>query len=679
MIFTRKFTTSLAQKVLFSLIVFSTFLPVSPLYAIPINFSGYHNYSEDQDGNSSEQLRQYWGLSLKHELTEAMTLSEGVRYYRNWRQGAGTDETIAPNMTFLVQNDIFRYHLDAYQSTNRNTQGDESSTFSWNTSWGSQWQNNIFVPTLTLNYGEDQSTSKSIHGGASSGIDLKHATASLAYSFTETGENIINRNDSYSAKIQSNKNFFADALRLSYSQVYTENYTTLEIPGSPSGQVTLPVNIVQALSGIPATPLIGSLTDTPGLINNDVDSIVVSVSAGQEMNFGFKNATGRVDMIFLYTDIDIGSDAGSFSLDVYYSNDGSFWTKEGSTLAFLPYNSLDRRFEITVPAITADYVKVVTRHSLLLSTVNFTEIQANYIWDRPEGTFSDKRKNTTGSTNCNIGYYPSKAFSAVYSLFYSIQNNPIQGESQTLNQSGNIRWFKNKYMNTSFQFGESSKDYEQKETQKTRFYGIDFSSSPIKTVGLSIGADQVEGYNGTDKVSTTNNYLFSTRAALYRDLDASYTFRYNKFIENITNSTSGNKVNQLDFTARLFPEITSSFTVRITEYLYGSQEADEQLLALSASWRISDELNVNSSITSLTVGDNSDYYNFIVSADYSPVRDIKMTLSYTLSESEQTTQNYLSNVNWAITKHLNWRLNALYTDTTNSYNYNFNSQININF
>ena len=158
--------------------------------------------------------------------------------------------------------------------------------------------------------------------------------------------------------------------RLFWNALYNINHqdlTTLS-PGQ-GGEVAIPVLATSGLSAVSDLPATARLPENAQLIDGNLTA-GAGVDLGrpapgedaQARNIGldFVNRT-EVNRLFVWVDRDLPAEvAGSFSWDIYSSEDNIGWRRE-TTVATASFGPFDRRFQIDFSGITARYLKAVTR------------------------------------------------------------------------------------------------------------------------------------------------------------------------------------------------------------------------------------------------------------------------------------------------------------------------------
>ena len=158
--------------------------------------------------------------------------------------------------------------------------------------------------------------------------------------------------------------------RLSVSGTYNITHQDLSTTATGAGgEVQVPVTAFAGLSGTSDTPVTVTLAQNPLLIDGNVTAgagvdlgLPVPPADSQARNIGidFLNPA-KVSRFLLSVDRSLPIEiSNSFSWDIYSSLDNTVWHLE-TTVSTTPFGPFENRFQIDFPAITARYLKVVTR------------------------------------------------------------------------------------------------------------------------------------------------------------------------------------------------------------------------------------------------------------------------------------------------------------------------------
>jgi len=218
-------------------------------------------------------------------------------------------------------------------------------------------------------------------------------------------QNIENKNTTNSGRVDFNRNFFNNRVSLQSTANVSHEQITLKIT-SPSGQALIQQAPLTGLLAIGATADSVGVDIIPQVPANDaMRTSLFLVNGGDfvtnsgKVNIGFPktNPTDNnprdvgasfavateISTIYLYVNQDISSIANTYTWDVYISNDVSIgqgiplqtqqWSLYQAAATFI-FSPFDKRFEISFPKVTTQFVKVVTRPRNLPTPVSGIDI-----------------------------------------------------------------------------------------------------------------------------------------------------------------------------------------------------------------------------------------------------------------------------------------------------------------
>jgi hypothetical protein len=223
--------------------------------------------------------------------------------------------------------------------------------------------------------------------------------------------------------------------RLSLNATYNVNYQDLQTSSSgKGGEVAVPVTSFAGLATLSDTPVTAALSPNPQLIDGNLIAgagvdlgVPVPPADTQERNIGidFLNPA-KISRFLLWVDRDLPVEvANSFTWDIYSSTDNVVWKQE-TTVAAAPFGPFETRFQIDFTAITARYIKVVTRplSAAVAGSAGFphilvTEIQPFLV--QPPGVVTARLTQTTHILNTDVRMRILDAPSLYYegSYFYN--------------------------------------------------------------------------------------------------------------------------------------------------------------------------------------------------------------------------------------------------------------------
>ena len=243
------------------------------------------------------------------------------------------------------------------------------------------------LPLLRADYSVDEVLDRTAVGGRNTrneqlraSVDQVVGWTSLSYSLNRAWlENVVSGLQSdrteHRARIVGDLRELADdRLSLGGTSTYRRFSMTDE---SLTGDVLLETLIPAAgLRALDPTPDRDPLAPAPALIDGDLGSPVLPEidlgGAGADWNLGVDLGFAReVAAVYVFTDRVSGS---GLEWSVYVSADNEVWTEAQAFPAFV-FNPAQRRYEITFQAVSARYVKAVSRGVNEVARALVTEIQ----------------------------------------------------------------------------------------------------------------------------------------------------------------------------------------------------------------------------------------------------------------------------------------------------------------
>ena len=249
-------------------------LSVQIALSAPFTFNGNWQTLTTQDDGYKELYLQTYNLNFSQNITEAMSLNESFRYTRNWEEEGGIRELFNPSLGFFIVNDLFRFDLNGNAIKNRNSEGANLTTSSWQGVWSSAWQKGMW-PRIQIDFGQtfsedDESPAlldiRNDEWGSNVYWDFDLARLVYNYDRRETTNNANNSDNTIRtnfARLDTGGVFWDNRLDVSLSQQFSNNRRDFSIQAPPSGTVLVPLGIAQVATGIDDTPEDSILTPEP--------------------------------------------------------------------------------------------------------------------------------------------------------------------------------------------------------------------------------------------------------------------------------------------------------------------------------------------------------------------------------------------------------------------------------
>ncbi|MBI2216916.1 MAG: hypothetical protein HYU51_06420 [Candidatus Rokubacteria bacterium] len=453
--------------------------------------------------------------------------------------------------------------------------------------------------------------------------------------------------------------FLADRIALTTDHRIRFTDVTTDVPLRVTGlEQTVEVALVPArgLSSLDDTPADTPLDSTPALIDGNT-----TVSASATLNIGSDRglagdftrrnvglefrppaAVNRlhvsVDVPALPSNENLPSDiSSSFLWEIYTSRDNSTWTLHATVVG--SFGPFVRRFELTFPTVTANFIKAVTRplsggvigttnsSDARYRTIVITEVQAFADRAAPPGVGKQRISQTLRTHNLDVRAALFRSPSLYYQFNADYQELELDDDVQERYAISNGLFFTHRFnpvlstnVNTSIEFGR-----EREEPRTAALYYASLAATPLPTLTDSLVFSGNQQRVGSATARSHSIVLYNT-AQLYRGLDASLNLG-----AALTSDEEGGRVlsRRRDLYVNVGTSITPHPTFATTVYYLG---------------RLSNLSGSNLGRTRDTTDHRLD-----LSASFTPVRTLVLSAATSIvAETDRdttTTQNY--GVSWA--------------------------------
>ncbi|MGV1100013.1 hypothetical protein ACUUL3_11475 [Thiovibrio sp. JS02] len=629
------------------------------------------------DGDATDSAFNY-NLNLSQHLTEALSLSETMRYNRRWEEDRDT-ESFDPNLRFAVDNDIFLLDLFGSASQRRDsTQANRRNT-SWESTWASNWEKR-FWPKLRASYGEDfarddedPSVNDTEGSRENASVDWDLELCRTYYNInrsrhTDNATQATSRATSQFAKFDTGRAFWDDRLDLRFSQQYSVNKSESSTSVGAGGVALIPQSLSQVLTGKDATPddtSGGELSGNTQLHDGDTETASGLFTDGIDnppVNIAVKVDFSQVDLLYLYTKNNDAAHAGSFTFDLYTSANGTDWQKIGTSIGHT-YDPVERRFVLSIGGPRRLWLKLVITNSSL-TQVDFTEVEV-YSRVVSSGTAVEQaRKSTTAISDFNMGYKVLPTVFMAYSL--SVENGDYASgvTHDRRSQAGNLRWDPSTYLRSSLDLSETLEQNGDLPETLNRTYGLNFSSPPIPTVDMNLGLSRTEEYEGDLLQRTSHDVGLYTSAALYPDLDSSLDLTYGRAVEEESDEASRHYTSRLTLTARLIPDVIADLSGEYQRTMATETTIDTIDSGLNVNWRTSDMLSLLAYGRQRWLEGRLESRSLTLSAAVAATEKIQMSVGYDFSETTKRINRYVYFLSWSLSRALTLQGDAYYTDSS---------------
>lgn len=632
------------------------------------------------DGETDQNNLNYT-MNLAQDLTERMALSETFRYTRGRDEGRDT-EVYDPSLRFSVNNDLFLFNLLGAASKRRDTTTTNRSSRSWDSNWTSNWQKR-FWPSVRLSYGQDWSKDdESPHredknsSQESASVDWDLELFKTYYSYNRSlNKDLANQGESEStshfAKFSTGGLFFEDRLNVGLSQQYSTNTSDTSTAVGSGGTALVQHTISQILVGKDDTPLDITATELTNdfsvnsLLHNGDDTIASGTQTdgfdNPPLNIPLKVDFNEVDLVYLYTVDNEAAVAGSFTFDLYTSNNLTDWQLLATGAPF-SYNSTERRFEFNISPQRKLWLKVVVTNSPI-QVVEFSEIE---IYNQVAGSGTSvtrSSKTTTTISDLNMGYKISPTMNCSYSISMEDGGYSSGVDYTRRSQAGNLRWDPWQYLSSSFDVSETRDQNGDEPENLNRSYGMNLSSPPIPTVDVNLGLTRTDQYEGDTLKQMKYDAGLFTSAQLYPDLDGNLDLGYIRTKQEDTGNVVREYDSRLALTARLIPGLTADLTgdYRRSKSVSASETLES---TLNLNWRTSDMLSLVGTGRSSWRDGEKESEAMGLNMSVAPTETVQMSLGYDYSKSTKRTNKYTFFLSWALGPHFTFQGDASYTEDT---------------
>jgi hypothetical protein len=312
------------------------------------------------------------------------------------------------------------------------------------------------------------------------------------------------------------------------------------------------------LYAVDTTPLSGTLTDVPALIDGDLTSPASDLS-GDFRNIGVDlGFPEQVEAVFLYLERRLlpGNDT-DYAWDVYGSPDGEFWTLL-TAAAQARFDDLENRFEIRFAATSTRFLKVVnTRFSRDEPPLAVTEIEAI-----GRETRSGRERRTEGrrSGNLTLAWRAHRIVDVSLNTFSSRQFNETGGIpradedlnstlSTTVRPGSLVATVRLQAINRSTSLGRPEQD---------RIASVGLAASPLPTVDLSVTGTRRANRSLGDLLVATDSLNLRAAARFLHDIEAALDLGFLRQNEEILDRATTRRSANLSLVATLRPGLFMS-------------------------------------------------------------------------------------------------------------------------
>lgn len=663
-----------------------------------LRYQGSWEIVENEQGSLQQSYNQMLGLSSRQEVNDRLNLEENLNYHTRWEEGGAVTEIISPGAALRLSGDIFSGSLAFDSKKNLNslyTQTDsETLTLVWASAWRKRW-----YPSFQSNYDYNRQSTDALNSqydedrqslGVSINWDL--LVAQLHYAYRRTDGNYIGYkdiNDSHFARINVARGWWDNRLRVSLGQEYSKADSERRVSFVAAPTVKVALTFSQVDTGTDPTPTDtddSMLVAAPSLLNNDLLTTVYSLTAAGSPNCIRLRANGQqVDRIFLYTPTKLDTSPPGLNFRVY-TNDNIIVNPWDQVVAITwQYEANNQRFVIDLPAVQANYLKVVVDLAGL-GTLDLTEVQAEQVVHGEIGsTLATLRTNQNDRSSLNLDFRLSKSVAFFFSLYQEKEktNGVIMNDRQGYNGGVRMQNAAGDLKSTLNYNSSRQRAWHSPEAQNDS-YQLNVNKVLLPTLTLALSGSRDDNYLDGVKVSTRNRYTFYADATLYPDLTSQMEVGYwdQKNFEALTGEQD-NINTKITITSRVSPSLNVSLYEIYDVHNQTEQESKTQnTLGLSGNWQVSNLLSIFAGTTRVNGNQapDSSTYSAGLSAGIGSGWELKA--SYALLLTETKSQSGMVALRWATTRNVSWEIGCNYveSDLAAAGNlYKMYSQLAVNF
>jgi len=511
----------------------------------------YQETTTSTAGKTTESynLFQAYSLGFNHALTSTIMLTADVRLVNNDINGRETED-IFPTFYLNFRPPAMYYLSFSYnRSENIPPDGDPITTSNTNASFLLPLEG---WPSLALSYNYSTMSDYLSPHKIDNTYSVTNFNTGYNFSFLETATNLNysytypvaednvaeTRTENPSQNVTANfsRSFGDGKVQTSANIGYNESQSINESKGLPI-RFEQEITAADGLYLLDATPLIGALTSTPALIDNNTSASagIDPLDTGTFRNIGIKLTTAesvaKIHLNLSTTDPNISTYVNTpavFVWQLYTSNDGTSWTLFSGTLT-TAFESAFQRIVFTFAETSALYFKVVnTAFPAGALPINVTEIEAiRFINSTPTTRLTYTTKRDFGGFN--ISYSPITILNLNYTINYDHSYRDLYNfDSTGINQSVGLNAvIMPQYLNLATNYTTATNKTKEERTSgaisTTEFgsnsYAITFSSIPLPTVNASLNYGYSESLTSGTIDSTNNSVSGNVFMNLYKGVD----------------------------------------------------------------------------------------------------------------------------------------------------------------
>ncbi|MBU0481026.1 MAG: hypothetical protein KKG47_07990 [Proteobacteria bacterium] len=674
------------------------------LFQVPaeawINYNGSQNVNEMEDGRLLQSSSQRVSVDAVQMLSDRTTTQESVLIHSSWSQGYGITagarrDTLSPSMSLLVNNDIFLLGVSGSANHSLGDSSQSSDSDTTELQWSSKWSKPL-VPTLQMSVSQrntydtlDPHLTDKEDQTFNSALEWQAGFVQFYYNFTqESGTDRVAHSESdtvaHLARLSANREFLDKRLRFHFSQDFSENTSASSQHFVGSGSVRVPGLVFQAYAGADPNPIDSNDFALPSTIPNvnipalaDGDTTISAYTATPLTNdhtIIVRVGNSPVDLIYLYTDVDLGANSIALSNWRLYTNilvntPPFTWTDETSVISVSPpvsYDSVNRRYVIALTsAISQNYLKFVMDNTLAGVNVQVTEVEVSSLQTGTPGSTTTSESRTSHiSTGLGVGYKISERMQLNYQFDKRLADEAIGEDTDQTGHSFSLH-----FNSPRHRFGSTLNFSDRITIQDTalssveresRAFSFSLQKGFLPTLDGGVSGNINDHYLGGEKTSTNGYYSFVLSARLYPDLESSFDGRYSVSKQLVSENKTESYGSGFSLTSRLRPSLSMTLDERYEVSRLETGVSEKYASGLLWTWQSSEVMSINGSLRHET-GDNfTDRISFGSNLALRVGYRMQLEILYSATEQLLLTQSGTLTWRWTLGKGLFWRTGVDY-------------------
>ncbi|ADH85464.1 hypothetical protein [Desulfurivibrio alkaliphilus] len=648
-----------------------------------------------QQGKDEATRNQYdlgYTLNLSQQLTETMTLYETFRYSSHWRP-EGRRQSYDPGVRLNIDNYLFRFDLQGDAGYQQRSADASQQRRHWEARWAGNWDDRR-LPRLRLNYGE----TRRFDHHAPPRLDQTERRAALALAWGERPWRLqyrLNRNwqqqpIEYRDQVDTNQflrldgdgRFFADRLRLGFSQQYHHQRQQLDSAGRD--QLRQPATVAEVLLGRhqPGQELDQEqFTAADQLPANDREGAAALTTDGIDSppwHLLLRLDYQPVNQVYLYTGEELAPGvAADFSFALYGSDDGVDFQRREESLAMV-YNPADQRFELTLPQREERWLALVITASSLVE-VAFTGLAASRLLTVVDEQHQFSRQAESHLSDLRLAYRLSEKSSFDSGIAFE-QGDYLSGQSfQRRRQHAQFNW-RPAALSSTLRLHEHHENLAGREDTLRRGYSLRLSHPLGPAADTSLGLHRTDNYVAGRRQRTSHEAGLYTSARLYPDLHADLDLTWHSGRQHLTGNTSRQQHLRLKLHSRLRPNLHAELQTD-----YGRERAtaaagrENSGGELQVNWRPSELLALTARGGKRWENGSSRQDDLLLQATMRPSRSTQLSWRWQHHRSLETTNRYTITGSWALAPQLTLQANTTYIRRGGEHDWRFYGQLSARY